>query len=293
MRSPAVKQQDAFLGALATWSRTRIIASVFGAYAALVVLFGILYWAFDLTTGEGLLENMYFSLVTQATVGYGDVLPSGAGRIAAILQIVAGVIWIAFLPALVVIRLSSPHVDTIRMSRYLAFDPRKGQFRLKVVNTGRFVGSHTSVQPWLRVYRVGGQGRRALPVAIRSKLPYEIRFPHMRPMLATGFLTERADSPEVPAGVDLIRLHPAHFTADTTLIVDVSIETPFGTASRTDEYQHGQVLCGEHSDVQPIADGPQDWSKFDHVTTTTSTADGIAFCMSCEFRPTCRLVTKA
>jgi hypothetical protein len=239
-----------------------LIITVIGSYLAVVFTCGVLYWAFDLTNGKGFLENLYFSLVTQATVGYGDVLPTGFGRPIASVQIAGGVIWAAFLPALVLIRLSKPHPETIRFSTYVAFDPATAKFRFKLANTGRFVGSGTSIQPWLRV--VHSTGRRTLPVAIRTTLPVEARFPHLRPLLATGYQTEAAGSPDLPAGIEMIHLHPAHFTADSKLIIDASIETPFGTSSQTVEFDHSHVVCGKHLDVQEMTDGPQDWAKIAH-----------------------------
>ena len=292
MSPNSIRQRDALLGALATWSRTRLLATVFGGYLAAVLLFGLLYSAADLTSSDGLWSNLYFSLVTQATVGYGDVLPVGFGRVMATFQIGLGVGWAAFLPALVLIRLASPHKDTVRVSHFIAFDPSTSQFRLKVVNTGRFVGSRTSIQLWIRIVREGGVGRRTLPIAMRSQLPFEIRFPHLRPMLATGYRTDRAESPAIPAGAELVNLHPSHFAGDATLIVDVSIDTPFGTASRTEEFDRTHVVCGKHAEVQPVVDGPKDWSRFDEVVVTISTPAGVQACKEYAFHSTCGLISR-
>jgi rhodanese-related sulfurtransferase len=84
------------------WSTTRL----FGAWLAMVVLSGCVYWLAALVGISSLIEGgapigaglrgfltaIYFSFVTTSSVGYGDVLPVGPARVLAIFQAVAGLL---------------------------------------------------------------------------------------------------------------------------------------------------------------------------------------------------------
>ena len=78
-------------------------------YTLVIVVFGCLYRIADLTTGEtqftihghphamSFIEAIYFSLITLATVGYGDFAPAGAlVRVLAGFEVVAGVLLLLF-----------------------------------------------------------------------------------------------------------------------------------------------------------------------------------------------------
>lgn len=62
--------------------------------SALVVAFALLYGYVGLDTGHhqaGFLSDLYFSVVTMTTLGYGDVLPrTGLGQVLVIVQVVCG-----------------------------------------------------------------------------------------------------------------------------------------------------------------------------------------------------------
>jgi hypothetical protein len=73
--------------------RMRIVVLIYGMLAAHVVevwFFGLAYWLLDRwpwvgtlagAFEEGALDFVYFSVVTYTTLGFGDVVPSGAVRI--------------------------------------------------------------------------------------------------------------------------------------------------------------------------------------------------------------------
>ncbi|MFN8546373.1 MAG: potassium channel family protein [Candidatus Binatia bacterium] len=75
-------------------------------WLAMIVLCGVVYWLASVLPGQGLVANgtpvtrtlgglgtaIYFSFVTAATVGYGDVVPMGAVRILAIAEAIAGLL---------------------------------------------------------------------------------------------------------------------------------------------------------------------------------------------------------
>jgi hypothetical protein len=60
-----------------------------------ILIFGVMYKATGLTT-KGTMDNMayfYFSVMTLTTVGYGDITPTDAGRLVAMIQAISGYIY--------------------------------------------------------------------------------------------------------------------------------------------------------------------------------------------------------
>jgi len=97
------------------------IFAALDAYLLAGLMFGVMYWALDQhwhtafgapnAADLALPEAIYFSFVTIATVGYGDIVPVGsAARSLAILEAVGGQMYLAVLVA----RLVGLHVVTAR-----------------------------------------------------------------------------------------------------------------------------------------------------------------------------------
>ncbi len=84
-----IKPNTAFL--IATKSIILYIL-IFG-YLTIVFGYGLVYDALNITTADGLLNNIYFSMTTMATVGYGDFIPRAEGRFFANLQMISGIIY--------------------------------------------------------------------------------------------------------------------------------------------------------------------------------------------------------
>ncbi|MBL0171012.1 MAG: two pore domain potassium channel family protein [Gemmatimonadaceae bacterium] len=76
-------------------SAVRTLVLSFLNYVELFVCFGILYttYADSLVGSAGWLDDLYFSAVTQLTIGYGDIRPVGWARFVSVVQ---GLISIAF-----------------------------------------------------------------------------------------------------------------------------------------------------------------------------------------------------
>jgi len=76
-------------------SAVRTLVLSFLNYIELAVCFGLLYGTLgdSLTGSSGYLDDLYFSAVTQLTIGYGDIRPVGWARLVSVLQ---GAISIAF-----------------------------------------------------------------------------------------------------------------------------------------------------------------------------------------------------
>ena len=73
-----------------------------GALLVLALLAGVLVWIIDRRDFPTLQDGLWWALVTLATVGYGDIVPtSGWGRLVGSAVIVMGVTFLSFLTATV------------------------------------------------------------------------------------------------------------------------------------------------------------------------------------------------
>lgn len=82
-------------GQLMISNAVRTLVLSFLNYLELLVLFGILYTTIlpSLIGAETWADALYFSIVTQLTIGYGDIRPVGVARFVSALQ---GLIAVAF-----------------------------------------------------------------------------------------------------------------------------------------------------------------------------------------------------
>ena len=84
-----IKPNTAFLIA----TKSIILYILLFGYLTVVLGFALVYDALNITTANGLLNNIYFSLTTMTTVGYGDFVPMAGGRFFANVEMIFGVIY--------------------------------------------------------------------------------------------------------------------------------------------------------------------------------------------------------
>jgi len=91
-----------WLETLASWRLERLI----GIWLGMIAVFGVIYWLAGLSMGwslragsdwvkpdlGGLETALYFSFVTALSIGYGDVIPTGALRVPAVIEGIAGLL---------------------------------------------------------------------------------------------------------------------------------------------------------------------------------------------------------
>jgi hypothetical protein len=100
------RRTHGWAGRLLDSAAERTIGQLLLVWACMTVLFGLLYWGAGFIEGEGLIwqsagdrsvpvslsDALYFSFVTVLSIGYGDLVPSGAVRVLALLQGAAGLL---------------------------------------------------------------------------------------------------------------------------------------------------------------------------------------------------------
>jgi len=282
------------LNALVSMPRRRLLFLAAGTYAGLVVAFGLVQWSIGGLSESGVGGAMYFSLITQATVGYGDVHPlTGAARSLVALQVVAGVAFLALVPAVLILRMLSPSDDAIAFSRYGVFDPIIGQFRFRFVNDSALPASaRAEIHLPLRVPRDPGGDRytthfdarlesSALPPA-KTHVPILVRAMPCQP-----------EPDELVAGQQSIVLHPAHLGNKRRLVLQLTVTYPSANARVIErEFGRRDILCGQLANL--TSDGRRDWSLFDQVTGQPDDDETSRdHCRHrCRYRPACKLTNR-
>ena len=87
---PAELTERRAVDQLAVAARSMVFYTLLIGYLLLASVFALTYDALGITTDDTLWGNLYFSLTTLTTVGYGDVQPVGFGRFIASVEMVAG-----------------------------------------------------------------------------------------------------------------------------------------------------------------------------------------------------------
>jgi len=109
----------------------RTVGDLFWLWVAIVTICGLAYWLMALAgagslSANGLLTALYFSAVTATSVGYGDVVPTGAARVLAIGESVAGLILFGCVVSKFVSRRQEQLIGEIHR---IAFEDRLGRVR--------------------------------------------------------------------------------------------------------------------------------------------------------------------
>ncbi len=122
------------------WFADRTLPELLAVWIGMVLAFAILYWLMDLSPGAGLrtgdvpvpgswpglLTAVYFSFVTATSVGYGDVVPVGVMRVAAIVEAMAGLVVFGLLVSKFVSRRQEQLIAEIHR---ITFEDRLGRVR--------------------------------------------------------------------------------------------------------------------------------------------------------------------
>jgi len=88
---------DQFRRSHAVTSIRRSVALTFASYLELMICFGLVYLTLmdRLRGAERWYDAFYFSVVTQLTIGYGDIQPVGITRLLVVVQAIAGLALVA------------------------------------------------------------------------------------------------------------------------------------------------------------------------------------------------------
>jgi hypothetical protein len=123
----------------------RSVGALFRLWIEIVIGCGVIYWAlawaspaFALMAGNapiarglgGVLPALYFSAVTATSVGYGDIVPTGAARVIAVCEGIAGLILFGCVVSKFVSRRQDQLIGQIHR---IAFEDRLGRVRTNLL----------------------------------------------------------------------------------------------------------------------------------------------------------------
>jgi hypothetical protein len=122
----------------------RSVGALFRLWIGIVLLCAVMFWILDLSPRFALVSNhgpveadlrgflsaLYFSAVTATSVGYGDIVPTGAARLLAIVESVAGLILFGCVVSKFVSRRQEQLIGEIHR---IAFEDRLGRVRTNLL----------------------------------------------------------------------------------------------------------------------------------------------------------------
>ncbi|WP_307427887.1 hypothetical protein [Pseudarthrobacter defluvii] len=273
-----------------------------------IVLFAILYEWLDLLRDNGSpIQNygqaLFFSLIIQASGGFLDITTSGPlGRSLVATQVLIGFSWAAFLPAIILIRLTNPDTRSLYFAHKMAFNPDTGQFAIRYVSFSRLLIFNTNLTVWARIPKPNSGAWNNLPVQVRSSVESKHRFGNIRPETPFIVYTDpnRDAFARFPKDIEEVFLDPEHFKGfkkksiknDAIVTIDVAGGTNAGAVHAFHEYRYSDIICGVPVNVQDRLGGPKDWRKFNQFYDLRDSEDGQVKCFQCQYHPRCSLVNK-
>lgn len=133
------KKTTLLVGWLKNYSICTIASFLLSLYIFVNFLFGLAYYvAMSVQTDTPLLfwDSVYFSFVTAATIGYGDIYPILATqKIIVVVQSVFCAVYIALSLSVITSKLLLPPQDSIAFSEKIIYDKENKMLGFRVINT--------------------------------------------------------------------------------------------------------------------------------------------------------------
>jgi hypothetical protein len=244
-------------------------------------------------------DLLFFSLVTQSTVGYGTTIPtSGAAQVVATAQILTGIAYLALVPAVVLARLLTPGARAVSFSRFAIFDPEVGQFRFRFVNESWLTASraHVHVSAPIEVKRVGSQGGSITRFFRLELVRSELWLLRTHVPIVVESQPPAAGPDGVPqATATVVKGSPSLLREGRSLQVVLELQFPIGASQIVEErFSYERVVCGSHLAMEVPGNSARDWDRFDQVVDfPDSFPHDMAPCLAtCLFRFECTLVNR-
>ncbi len=221
-------------------------------------------------------ECVYFSVIAQTTIGFGDIVPVREGRIFAASQGLVGTLYLAIFIGLYLLKYIWT-TDVVRVSKVMAFDPDDRVFRVRILNPGSFDLHNISLELW--------EHYRKLEFDFLSNREIPLHYQHivtLRSMSTWLIKTKPIDSERVGS----IFAHVRWF--------DFQVDGKYTYTNYVETFQikGTQIWCGKFERIKKVEQPRSDyknyqWSKFDVVAPQ---AKSIETCKQCPFWGSCTCV---
>lgn len=252
-------------------SLRKILALLLIGYFGMVIVFAGVYHWFELVKPNGteipapqLAEHLYFSFVTQSTVGFGDYRPDGAGKLIVVIQTTLALLIFTVGTAAIVARLTTPQKDGVLWDKILVFNPSEKRFQTRFVNRLPIDLSMARLTFRLRYQRITAEGEhkwsRKTIKALRSTIS---EIPTMYPMMAsTEPVKEFTNILNVSPGEELV-LEPAHLSEEISVSAIMLANWSSGSAVFSKSWSRDRIVCGYFNTTYENAEETGiDWTKW-------------------------------
>lgn len=274
-----MKKIQAYLSLFGSVSLGNILALFLVTYFSIVFVFASIYHFFDLVKPSvaeiaipQFADHLYFSFVTQSTVGFGDYRPDGAGKLIVVIQTTLALLVFTVGTAALVARLTTPQKNGVLWDPILVFNPTKKRFQARFVNRLPIELSLATLAFRLRYQRVTLEGERKWSRKTIKALRNTIsEIPTMYPMMAsTEPVKEFTNKLSAPHGSEIV-LEPAHLAGEISVSAIMLANWSSGTAVFSKSWSQDQIVCGHFNATYENAEETGiNWKKWGTFTPFTS-----------------------
>lgn len=285
------RAKDYFIFQVINRGKLTLFLIFIGGYVFEAVLFstGYFFYKSQISGVSRYSDALYFSFITQSTIGYGDVnlLTSPVVvRLMSSIQTMLFFVWLAFVPSIIVIRFANPGAQSFLFSDKLIFVPCQKSFRTRFVNLSRLTAHHINfdVRIPIMVYDVE-PNRRNYKVKLNNTSFHPARVQTIR-ILRTKTIGSDLDFNKLDSeNGNTIVLKPSNIKLDSEIYVyaymrylsEVVIET---------SYSYEKIFCG--TPYPATKDGKNIWENFDKFKNIEKN-----YCLvECSYRGECIIQKK-
>ena len=278
---------------------TFIVLIIIG-YFLLAGIFSIIYHTYHLTNSPLYFDNLYFSLITQTTLGYGDILPKSiTGRLLASVQAIIGMLYTSIFIAMLLYKLITISPKVIKFEDNAVFSPDDRTLRIRATNLFKIQLIDVNVKMYLRIWLEKEDRYATYDINLKRN-----QIPFMDPKARWFFATKPFNMNIIPENLeDLdiksreIMFHPYYINkkysqsnvADEPLLrLQLRAEIPlFGTTLIVDKTHNiDTILCGKFASISNKF-GESNWGNWGKIDKSSSKE-----CKNCKFYTNCGITTK-
>jgi hypothetical protein len=248
-----LRKPDGWLKLVLTSKFPTLLSIFVIAYVFAAGVFGGLYLAAGNgvasgTTSASVGETLFFSLVTQSTLGYGNQLPQDfCAQSVAVIQILFGLTYLALVPSVILVRVFSPGYRAIKIADKATFDPTFGQFRFRFVSISVL---EASGEPELVLERraAGISKRTTYNLRLHSKSLPPIEHDRLRVVESFSCAKEATNTDE-DRNTQVFK--PDTLEGEEYVELILTVQYPLGSPARVfRRFQRCDIVCGEFAEIE-------------------------------------------
>ncbi len=269
-------------------------------YCLIAVFFSVVYCIFNIADFKDpsfisrWVDYIYISFQVQTTFGVSEIFTK-CGKFLIIPQQLISIFYIAIIPAIAVIKISSPPKNAINFSDYLVFYPSERAFRTRYTNNVGITATDVEFDfKFKMLVRDITKNRRNFTVLLQSK-----KIPNAKPNVSYYLRTKKiTDEPkeyfDETQDFDLV-LNPAYFNEldKNRVKVYVYIKCNYLIPYKDEKvYDYDKIICGKLTPLLVDENDKLSFDNFNKVEMVGDTESGEEKCLNCCFYEKCTLSNK-